>query len=860
MDTDPSGRAAETLPDRDLLGKTVGRYRIDAKIGVGGTADVFKAWDPLLKRPVAFKRLTAGTVGDDENRHRILREARALAALKHPSITFVYDVLEEDGELFLVEELVSGSPLNDLLKSPLPLAEFFVVAEGCLEALRVAVEQGIVHCDLKPGNIVLTRKGIPKILDFGLAQRLPVDETQKDSFTDSTLDVPTVAPRIAGTAGYMAPEVVRGRVADERADIFALGVVFYEMLTARHPFRKSTRSETMVSVLTDIPPEPSEINGTLPPGFDDLVSGMLAREPTERIASAQEALVELQKIRIAHEGLLRPEPQTRVWVRGIGAGLLGAALLLGGRALFDSVQPRDFDGYLLVAPFENLTPDPSMDYLATGFTEAVQVRLSGIGGIYVVDADSKIGTRLLLEGGVQQAGDVLRVTYRIVDREGGVNVHADEVQGKIQDLFKLQNLLALGVSEALADEFPVEPLPAEEPPPTEEATAYDLYLRGRGYLRDFDDPDNVTVAMRMFERALAEDADFLLARTGLGEAWWRHYEHTKESADARRAEEIGRAVIEAGPKLPEAHVTLGTVYLGTGRPERAAAEFERALEIDPRSEGAYLGLARSQADRGNLEAAERTYRRAIDARPAYWNVHNELGKFYYRNGRLPEAIAEFTKVVEITPRNARGLSNLGAMHYMGGDREAAEEAYRRSLEARPSGPALNNLATLLKSQGRYEEAATVYETAIAESPNDYRIWGNLGGVYSLLPSRSEERLEAYRRAIVLGEAELEVNPNNPNLQATMAQWYALVGRELDARDAVDRALEIAPGSLDVLQYLAGPLIVIGDTTRALAILRTAFENGLPVDMILNEPSLATIHEHSEFQRMVREFRSAENDE
>jgi TolB-like protein len=453
------GHPPANPPDQDLLGKTIGRYRIDERIGVGGTADVFKARDPLLKRDVAFKRLTPGTVGDDENRHRILREARVLAALKHPSITSVYDVLEENGELFLVEELVSGSPLRDVLQSPLPLKEFYPIAEGCLEALQVAAEKGIVHCDVKPGNIVLTQKGVPKVLDFGLAQRLPVAETQDASLTESIADAPIAGPRIAGTPGYMAPEVIKGQAADSRSDIFGLGVVFYEMLTARHPFRKNTRAETMASVLTDSPPEPSEFNGTLPAEFDKLVHGMLQKDPEERTATAEELLADLREIQAGvetHEGDKRA---AMPWVRWAAVVLLVGAMVWGGRELFTRLTPQEFDGYLLVSPFENLSPDPDVDYFATGFTEAVQVRLSGMRGIYIVGADSNIGTRLLLEGGVQRAEDVLRVTYRIVDREHGVNLHADEIQGRIQDLFKLQNLLAFGVSEALAAEFPVEPLP-----------------------------------------------------------------------------------------------------------------------------------------------------------------------------------------------------------------------------------------------------------------------------------------------------------------------------------------------------------------------------------------------------------------
>ena len=858
-----------------MIGKTLAHYEIVEKIGAGGMGEVYRALDSKLGREVAVKVLPPEFAADPERLMRFEREARAVAALSHPNIVVVHSVEEADGLHFLTMEFVRGESLDRVMPaSGLPLDRFLALGVSLADAVDAAHRGGITHRDLKPANVMVDHQGRPKVLDFGLAKLIEAESLDEAAAT-SLQSSATREGRILGTAAYMSPEQAEGKAVDHRSDIFSLGTMLYEMATGQRPFRGDSHISTLAAVLRDEPRPVTEIRGLLPERLDPIIRRCLRKDVESRYQSAADLRNDLREIReeIAAKRLLdggrggQAGTEARVDGRGpvargirwIGALLLLGAVILGGRALLDRLGSGEFDGYLLVAPFENLSPDPDVDYFATGFTEAVRVRLSGIGGIHIADADNDIGTRLLLEGGVQRAEDDLRVTFRIVDRQQGLSLYADEVQGRIKDLFELQNLVAIGVSEALAGTFPVEPIRGEETHPTKEVEAYDLYLSARGLLRDYEDPDDVDRALRMLEQALTVDPGFALARAGLGEAWWRRYENTKDPADARKAEEISRAAVVASPDLAQAHVALGTVYLQTGRPDRAEREFEIALEIDAKSDGAYLGLARSHADRGDLEAAERACSRALEARPDYWGIYNTLGRLYYQNGRMADAIAQFRKVVELTPNNARGFSNLGAMYFLTGESGSAEEAYRRSVEIRPNGPALSNLATLLKSQGRYEGAIDVYRKAVEESPNDYRIWGNLGALYSLIPDRKEERLTAYRRAVVLGEAKLDVNPNDPELLATLAQWYALVGRRYDATEAIERALEIAPRNLAVLQYVAPPLVALGDTTQAIQVLREAFELGLPIDAIMNEPSLATLHEHPEFQRLVRKHRDQEEE-
>ncbi|MBZ0267245.1 serine/threonine protein kinase, partial [bacterium] len=273
-------------PERFLTGQTVDRYHVGERLGMGGMGEVYEAWDPLLKRTVALKRVRVDTVSDAVGRERVLHEARALSSLSHPSIASVYDVVESHEQLFLVEEFVPGTSLRDRLCEPLDLDGFLPIAEGCLSALAEAQRCGIVHCDIKPENIVLTGDGLPKILDFGLARR--VSPESGDAPVDTRVQLSSELQ--GGTTSYMPPEALVESRADERSDIWALGVVFYEALTAKHPFRRRTATETATSILTENPKQPSRLQAGIPAHVDAIVMSMLAKDPDERAGSASELL------------------------------------------------------------------------------------------------------------------------------------------------------------------------------------------------------------------------------------------------------------------------------------------------------------------------------------------------------------------------------------------------------------------------------------------------------------------------------------------------------------------------------------------------------------------------------------------
>ncbi len=838
-----------------IAGLAIGRYQVKERLGAGGMGEVYRAWDTLLERWVALKRPAPGVATDGEARRRLLREARAASALEHHAIASTYDVLDFQGEPFIIQELVSGKPLRARLGAPFAIDDFLPIAIDCAEALVAAAAKGIVHCDIKPENILITEENRPKILDFGIARRRLLDQPAGTTLATATM---TVSVGLTGTPSYIAPEVIMGNEPDARADIFAMGVVFYEMLAGLNPFHKENLSATLVAVARDEPAPPSAANPAISGGLDAVIVKMLAKDPAQRYESAAALLDDLKRIR---DGLrptvhiARPKPRRKVGILiggAVAVVVIALVVVFGGglRVTRTAAAGR----YLAVEQFKNLAEDSKFEFFAVGLTEAVQARLAGLKGIYVVEAGSEIGATLTLKGNVQRSSNELRISYTVMDQ--GASVGGGEVEGNISDLFAVQDSVVNRICQTLNEVYGLAPLSEPSERPTRDALAYDTYLQARGYLHKYQDEKNVEIAIEMFQKALERDPEFPLALAGLGQAYWRRYEATRDPLWVEKAEEVSQSALSLGPNLAEPHVTLGTLYNGTGKFDSAAREFRRAIELDPKGDDGYSGLATAEEGLGRLDAAEAAFTQAITARPDYWGSHKELGKFYFKHGRYEEALTMFEKVVELTPDNALGYSNLGAVFQALGRDAEAITALERSVALRPNHRAYSNLATLYRAQGRPKEAAENYEAALRLNDRDYRIWGSLGGTYMDIPGRKASADSALDRAIELGERQREVNPNDPLLLALLGQYYAQRKLAADARQLTQRALSLAPEQTEVLHLAIGAYELLGDRKSALDTVRKALEAGYPIESLKTERLLESLVADPEFTRIENEVAAA----
>ncbi|MFN0150081.1 MAG: protein kinase domain-containing protein [bacterium] len=879
-----------------------GRFRIHAWIGGGGNGEVYKAWDLQLRDWVALKRLTREAVSGEERRRRIVTEARRARSLKDPAIVTIYDVVEHDGEAIIVQEFATGAPLSDRIGVIFALPEFFRFAEACAAALVHAADKGIVHCDLKPENIIVDENGQPRILDFGTARRV-FDTPRETRVLGESVTADEIVPR-GGTPGYVAPEIALGQTPDPRADMYSLGVVFYEMLTGANPFLRATSAATLLAQVHEDPRPLAEANPSVPRDVGAIVMRMIARRAAERYASP-EALVEaLRAARrqstasgaaAAHEARAAhstPSAATLPDLNGVSieivrrvtrrrvvglsiAGVLVLILIVFGERLaapfLRAPASRGDSGavrgardanvagagnasavpYLAIAPFEVLSADTTLDLFARGMTEALKARLAAIGGLYVVDAESELGVAYALTGTLQRADERLRISYLIDDRRRGHNVDGGVVEDGVANLFALQDSVAARVAGALAAELRLALRTTPARRPTADAKAYEIYLEARGGLHNYRDRRSLERAIASFEHALARDPGFALALAGLGEAYWRLYDLTKTQEWAAKAEEIALAALAMGPDFPEVHITIGTIYVGRGKPELAERAFRRALEIEPGNDAAYRGLGEAQESMGAIAAAESTFLRAIAARPDDWAGHHELGLFYYRNGRFEEALAQFRRVVGIMPENALEYSNIGGIYAYLGRPDSAIAAYETSIRLRGTAEAYSNLATLLRAAGKYETAVEHYRRAIELSPGDYVIEGNLAATLFLIPEREDDARAAVRRTIALAEPLLEVNPADGLLLADLAQFYASLAETLAARRYAERALGIEPAQGEALCGVSLALEGVGDRDGAVGAAVRALRAGYPREAWLAEPGARALTDDPRFDAAAR---------
>jgi eukaryotic-like serine/threonine-protein kinase len=840
----------------DLTGKNIGRFVVRRRLGAGGMGEVYLAYDSTLKREIALKRLTSGSADSREERQRLIKEAERASGVAGAHLAAIYDVVEHHGEIFLAMEYVNGQTLRQLLSKPMSIPEFLSIATQCAEALVSAQQKGIVHCDLKPENIMITGNGTVKVLDFGVAKHIP------SSDQSSTLDQGT-----AGTPAYMAPEMLLQKGVDGRSDIFSLGVVFYEMLAGAHPFRDASYAGTIDGVLRREPAPLSRQRKDIPGALEALVLRMLAKKPEDRPINARSLLTELSAIGKS-PSVLAPAAGKRVWVWQLWPVLAVVIIFFVGFHYREQIHNAFIGGepgekHLAVLPFAPATNDANGRAFSNGLTEVLTTKLSQLSlrhPVFVVpssevrdeavstveQARRGLGVNLVLEGSLAESGGNMRVAYVLVDAVRRRQIRGDVITVQADDPFRVEDEVVQNVMNALDVELGGEDRAWLSQHGTTTSVAYDYYLRGRGYLQEWEQPGNLDNAIVVFQHALEEDHQYASAFAGLGQAYWLQYEHTQDRAWIDKADAACQQAERFGDALADTHVCLGTVLKGTGKYEVARDEFLKASEIDPANDDAVRNLAECYQELGKPELAEATYRHAIDLRPQYWMGYNRLGIFYFSRARYQDAMNQFEQVIRLVPDGYRGYSNLGVAFLAMGRYADAIPQFTRSAQIRPTAFAYSNLGTAYFYQKRYQDAATTYEQAIHLEESSYDVWGNLAEAYYWMPGQRQKSLETYRKAISLGEDQLRVNPKASDVLANLALYLAMLGDRISALQYLNRATDIAPKDPTVLYTAAKAYMQLGSTNQALAYLRRSTAAGYSTYWPKDDPEFGSMSSDPKF--------------
>jgi serine/threonine-protein kinase len=636
-------------------GSSLGRYRLIELIGEGGMGEVWKAHDDNLDRDVAIKMLLRGTLGHTTRRERFRREALVLSRLSHPGVATIFDFDVQAGFDFLVMEYVAGGTLESkLTEGPLPMEKVLTMGAAVADALDNAHRQGVLHRDLKPGNVALTVDGHPKILDFGLAVLLSGGQTSGRM---------TQPGMIVGSLPYMAPEQLFGQADDSRTDIYALGVLLFEMTTGKRPFVKDRPESLMFAIINTAPPSVRSIRPETPDTLDRLIAHCLKKSAADRPPSAA-AVAET--------------------LRGIRDGASTAGL---------AVQAPDVIRSIAVLPLRNLSNDPSQEYFADGLTESLISDLARIKALRVISRTSamtykgspkslpeiarELNVDAVLEGSALLAGNRVRVSIQLVSARTDETIWAERYDRELEDVLTMQGDLAETVAREIAIQVsPVEATQLANRPPVN-PQAHLEYLKARHALSS-GSPEAVEVGRRYALRALEIDPDFAPAWSVLADcSTWRAIRGMAPPAEAAR---------------------------------EAAAALKRALELDPLLADAHASRGLLLSHTGQLAEGLLSLQKAVELNPGHASAYNLLGRALYSYGRIPESLAAIEKSLSLDPLSMMVYTGAGDAYYFAREYEKSVVHYRMSIELDPRFDGSHTgLARSLEALGRFDAAHAEYE-------------------------------------------------------------------------------------------------------------------------------------------------------
>ena len=813
-----------------MIGRTLNHYRIGERLGAGGMGEVYKAEDIRLGRFVALKILPASYQYDPDRRERFFREARAASALRSPNIAAIYDLGESDDAAYIAMEYVEGELLSHKIESgPLPICETLDIAMQIADALDQAHSSGIVHRDIKSANVIVTDRGLVKVLDFGLAKLIGGEGRRAESSDDPTvrLGQETAVGVVLGTVAYMSPEQALGRVVDHRTDLFSLGVVGYEMLAARLPFEGDSSTEVIDRLVHQEPLAVARFNYSVPHELERIIRKALEKDPDYRYQSAREMYIDLRNLRRDLDANNRtstvnqnPTSEHQPTVMLPDSAALGTG----------AIEIPKLENAVAIMTFSNITREAADDWIGSGIAETVTADLKNVRGLsvigrerifdllknksdagsgdfdeaFAIDLGRRLGAAWLIGGGYQRVGDMLRITARFIDVGTGAVVKTVKIDGKISDIFNLQDRIVYELSQGLNLQLGTSEITEIERDETQSVEAYENFSRGIMNLRT-GSRDTLDRAIYSFEKATEADPNYARAWAALGVAYDLKGSFLSIPELSLKAIEYEKKAIELNPRLSHAHQWLGGAYNSIGRFDEAIEAIKEAIRLEPNNAGAHSSLARS-----------------------YW-----LGK-----GMIDEGITEFQHAIALNPEAGYAYLQLAFLYTLRGKYDRAESVAKQAIELQEkfiSGReglqvvgAHTRLGYAYYRQERYDEAIAEYEKELGFlSSSDHALRDRT------LVELDQKMGAAYFRKGMKDEAE---------------GHFARASRKFEER--------AARGAADphTKYYIACLYALRGNVEKAIKYLEesTAHLKRINAIRAKNDPDLENLRDDSRFKRLIEE--------
>jgi serine/threonine protein kinase/Tfp pilus assembly protein PilF len=838
----------------ELLGE-LGDYELLEEIGRGGQGVVFRARQKSLNRTVALKVINLGQWARKAHLKRFRREAEAAASLDHPSIVPIYEVGERDGSCYFSMKFVEGGQLDEVVtRTPMSIRHAVELIAKVARTVHYAHEHGILHRDIKPGNILLDQKGEPHLTDFGLARLVETESTMT-----RTLEV-------LGTPSYMAPEQASGQNEQitSATDVYGLGAVFYQLLTGHPPFAGGTTYETIRLLLETEPRQPRLLNPKTDRDLSTICLKCLEKDPKRRYSSALALAEDLEHwlkhepIQARHTGVVT---HGKKWVqRNPTSALLGASLLALAAAvgwniwkseLISRPGPLATNG-IAVLPFENLSPDPDNAYFADGMQEEILTRLASIADLKVISRTStqqyqskprnlreiakQLGVANIVEGSVQKAADQVRVNVQLVNAQTDSHLWADTYDRKLTDIFSVESEIAKRIAELLQAKLTGREEQALAVKPTNNPEAYDAYLRGLAFEARSSStlplPIPSSEAAGFYERAVQLDPNFAIAWARLSRADALLYFNGNDTALAARRNAAKRALENAqklAPNSPETLLALGYYqYWGLFDYGAAKTTFGRVSKMLPGSSEVPYALGRVARREGQWDQSIAYFEQALTLDPRNVVLLMDDAWTYTMLREFPDALKLYDRALDITPNEPDVMAAKGGTYLAQGNLQEAARFLSQISALTPSWYTLLIKCNQLRLERNYGEAIRLLEVRQAQFHFDSQLdaaWNQvtLALMQRLAGDTARAKVTAEKARNTL-EPLYRDQPDNSNVALFLSQVYAAMGQKDLALRAAERAVMLRPRAKDAVggpmfeENLAVIQTIFGENSRAISTL------------------------------------------